>query len=87
MISMTNGVTQEYISIMNKIDKLISLVLSELKGGRIVHHRDSRGNITVFYYVDQTHIFTYEEYNSIDVLGKFDIYDTLPAYGRFFYLY
>ena len=81
MISMTNGVTQEYISIMKKIDKLISLVLSELKGGRLVPHRDSRGNITVFYYVDQTHIFTYEEYNSIDVLGKFDIYDTLPAYG------
>jgi len=47
---------------MNKIDKLISLVLSELKGGRLVPHRDSRGNITVFYYVDQTHIFTYEEY-------------------------
>ena len=82
MISMTNGVTQEYISIMNKIDKLISLVLSELKGGRLVPHRDSRGNITVFYYVDQTHIFTYEEYPYyISELGKFEIYDTLPAYG------
>lgn len=76
---MTSGVTQEYITIMNKIDKLISLVLSELEGGELITNKKPS---EVSYYVDQTLIFTYEEYPYyISELGKFEIYDTLPTYG------
>ena len=75
---MTSGVTQEYITTMNKIDKLISLVLSELEGGKLITNKKPS---EVSYYVDQTLIFTYEEYPYyISELGKFEIYDTLPTY-------
>ena len=75
---MTSGVTQEYITTMNKIDKLISLVLSELEGGKLITNKKPS---EVSYYVDQTLIFTYEEYPYyISELGRFDIYNTLPAY-------
>jgi hypothetical protein len=74
-----SGVTQEYITTMNKIDKLISLVLSELEGGELITNKKPS---EVSYYVDQTLIFTYEEYPYyISELGKFEIYDTLPTYG------
>jgi len=74
-----NGGTQEYITIMNKIDKLISLVLSELEGGELITNKKPS---EVSYYVDQTLIFTYEEYPYyISEVGKFEIYDTLPTYG------
>lgn len=73
-----NGGTQEYITTMNKIDKLISLVLSELEGGELITNKKPS---EVSYYVDQTLIFTYEEYPYyISELGKFEIYDTLPTY-------
>jgi hypothetical protein len=73
-----SGVTQEYITTMNKIDKLISLVLSELEGGELITNKKPS---EVSYYVDQTLIFTYEEYPYyISELGKFEIYDTLPTY-------
>ena len=76
---MTSGGTQEYITTMNKIDKLISLVLSELEGGELITNKKPS---EVSYYVDQTLIFTYEEYPYyISELGKFEIYDTLPTYG------
>ena len=74
-----SGVTQEYILTMNKIDKLISLVLSEFEGGELITNKKPS---EVSYYVDQTLIFTYEEYPYyISELGKFEIYDTLPTYG------
>jgi len=64
---------------MNKIDKLISLVLSELEGGELITNKKPS---EVSYYVDQTLIFTYEEYPYyISEVGKFEIYDTLPTYG------
>jgi hypothetical protein len=64
---------------MNKIDKLVSLVLSELEGGELITNKKPS---EVSYYVDQTLIFTYEEYPYyISELGKFEIYDTLPTYG------
>ncbi len=76
---MTSGGTQEYITTMNKIDKLVSLVLSELEGGELITNKKPS---EVSYYVDQTLIFTYEEYPYyISELGKFEIYDTLPTYG------
>jgi len=75
---MTSGGTQEYITTMNKIDKLVSLVLSELEGGELITNKKPS---EVSYYVDQTLIFTYEEYPYyISELGKFEIYDTLPTY-------
>jgi len=73
-----NGGTQEYITTMNKIDKLISLVLSELEGGKLITNKKPS---EVSYYVDQTLIFEFEEYPYyISEVGRFDIYNTLPTY-------
>jgi hypothetical protein len=64
---------------MNKIDKLVSLVLSELEGGKLITNKKPS---EVSYYVDQTLIFEFEEYPYyINEVGRFDIYNTLPAYG------